>query len=133
MTFLHLSLLAGGLLAAIPILLHLWSQRPPKPLVFPALRFVKLTIQSHKRSWQVRQWLLLALRALVLLLMAYALARPSVHSDMLATWLSIGGVALLAALATVVAFVALASKKQLSIIAVSGITAGVLWLCRSRR
>lgn len=129
MTFLHLSLLAGGLLAAIPILLHLWSQRPPKPLVFPALRFVKLTIQSHKRSWQVRQWLLLALRALVLLLMAYALARPSVHSDMLATWLSIGGVALLAALATVVAFVALASKKQLSIIAVSGITAGFLWLC----
>lgn len=128
MTFLHLSLLAGGLLAVIPILLHLWSQRPPKPITFPALRFVKQTVQTHRRSWQVRQWLLLALRALVLILMAFALARPNVHSDMLATWLAVGGVGLLAVLATIAFFIAWAGKRPVSIVAATGIVSGVLWV-----
>ena len=128
MTFLHLSLLAGGLLALIPLVLHLWSQRPPKPITFPALRFVKQTVQTHRRSWQVRQWLLLALRGLVLLLMAFALARPNVHSDMLATWLAVGGVGLLAALATLAFLIALAGRRPTSVVLATGIVAGALWL-----
>ena len=128
MTFLHLSLLAGGLLALVPVLLHLWSQRPPKPITFPALRFVKQTVQTHRRSWQVRQWLLLALRGLVLLLMACALARPNVHSDMLATWLAVGGIGLLAVLATIAFLIALAGRRPTSIVAITGVVSGVLWL-----
>lgn len=128
MTFLHLSLLAGGLLAIVPIVLHLWSQRPPKPITFPALRFVKQTVQTHRRSWQVRQWLLLALRGLVLLLMAFALARPNVHSDMLATWLAVGGVGLLAVLATIAFLISLAGRKPTSVIAATGAASAVLWL-----
>lgn len=128
MTFLHLSLLAGGLLALVPVILHLWSQRPPKPITFPALRFVKQTVQTHRRSWQVRQWLLLALRGLVLLLMAFALARPNVHSDMLATWLAVGGVGLLALLATIAFLIALAGRRPTSVVAATGAVAAVLWL-----
>ena len=128
MTFLHLSVLAGGLLALVPVLLHLWSQKPPKPITFPALRFVKQTVQTHRRSWQIRQWLLLALRGLVLLLMAFALARPNVHSDMLATWLAVGGVSLLAILATIAFLVSLAGRRPTSIVAATGIVSLVLWL-----
>ena len=40
MAFLNLSLLAGGLLMALPILLHLVMRQRPKQLVFPALRFI---------------------------------------------------------------------------------------------
>lgn len=128
MTFLHISLLAGGVLAVIPVVLHLLSQRPPKPITFPALRFVKQTVQTHQRSWQIRQWLLLAIRALVLFLMAFALARPTVHSDMLATWLGIGGVGLLATLATLVTLVAIAARKSWHIVAITSVVAGLLWL-----
>jgi len=128
MTFLHLSLLAGGLLALVPVALHLWSQRPPKPITFPALRFVKQTVQTHRRSWQIRQWLLLALRGLVLLLMAFALARPNVHSDMLATWLAVGGVGVLATLATVAFLISIAGRRGASIAIATGSVSAILWL-----
>lgn len=128
MTFLHLSLLAGGLLALVPVAIHLWSQRPPKPITFPALRFVKQTVQTHRRSWQIRQWLLLALRGLVLLLMAFALARPNVHSDMLATWLAVGGVGVLATLATIAFLISVAGRRGVSIAIATGSVSAILWL-----
>lgn len=73
-------LLAGGLLIAAPIILHLLMRQQPKPFVFPALRFVQQREQKNKRSLRLRHLLLLAARCLAIVLLALALARPSLQS-----------------------------------------------------
>ncbi len=127
MTFLHWTLLIGAGLSILPILFHLRSRRQPKKLVFPALRFVRETVVTAERGWKVKHWLLLSMRVLLVLLLAFALAAPRVHSNMLATYLSIGLVALLAVIASLVAIVAYATHRPKSILIVSGLIALVLW------
>lgn len=90
MAFVNLSLLAGGVLVAIPILLHLMMRQRPKQLVFPALRFVQQRRIANERRLQLRHWLLLALRCAVLGLFALALARPTVASAALSGWVAAG-------------------------------------------
>jgi hypothetical protein len=83
LSFLTPWLLAGGLLIAAPIILHLLMRQQPKPLIFPALRFVQLREQRNKRSLRLRHLLLLAARCLAIVLLALALARPSLQSGSL--------------------------------------------------
>ncbi len=83
LSFLTPWLLAGGLLIGAPIILHLLMRQQPKPLIFPALRFVQLREQRNKRSLRLRHLLLLAARCLAILLLALALARPSLQSGSL--------------------------------------------------
>jgi hypothetical protein len=78
MTFLHIAFLGGALAIAVPIVLHLIMRQQPKHLEFPALRFIKLRESANRRQMQLRHWLLLALRCLVIGLLALALARPSI-------------------------------------------------------
>ncbi len=95
-TFVNLSLLAlGGLFVAIPILLHLAMRQKPKHLIFPALRFLQQRETTNRRRLQLRQWLLLLLRCLVVLLLALALSRPSVASTQWVSWLTISLLGLL--------------------------------------
>ena len=79
MEFMHPGLLAGGLFAAIPVVLHLVMRQRPKPLEFPALRFVQARRSSNRRTLNLRHLLLLALRVAAVGLLAFALARPSAH------------------------------------------------------
>lgn len=78
MTFLNISLLAGAGLVVAPILLHLLMRRRPRRLEFPAIRFLQKRQWPQQRRLRIRHWLLLALRAGVIALLAMALARPSV-------------------------------------------------------
>ena len=66
MAFVNLSLLFGGLLIGIPILLHLMMRQQPKHLLFPAVRFLKKRRESNQRTLQLRHWILLLLRCGVL-------------------------------------------------------------------
>src|SRR6516165_7878398 len=66
MTFIHPLLLAGLVLAGIPVLVHLVMRQKPKHLMFPALRFLML---------------LLALRMALVVLICLAMARPRVFSE----------------------------------------------------
>lgn len=77
MTFLHVAFLGGMAAVAVPIVLHLIMRKQPKHLEFPALRFIKLREHANRRQLRLRHWLLLALRSAVILLLALALARPS--------------------------------------------------------
>ena len=77
MDFLHPGLLAGALLAAVPVVLHLMMRQRPKVLEFPALRFVQARQASNRRTLRLRHLLLLLLRMAALSLLAFALARPS--------------------------------------------------------
>ncbi len=69
-------LLAGGLLIAVPILIHLAMRQRPQQLEFPALRFLQARSTANRHRLKLRHLLLLVLRCLALLLLAIALARP---------------------------------------------------------
>jgi hypothetical protein len=77
MEFVHPGLLAGGLFAALPVVLHLIMRPRPKPIEFPALRFVQARQSSNRRTLQLRHLLLLALRMGAIALLAFALSRPT--------------------------------------------------------
>jgi len=97
MTFLNASLLAGLLAAAIPVVVHLMSRREPRRIVFPATRFVKQRIASSQKRLQVRRWWLLGWRILILVALAFALARPTVATAFSSAWIASGLLAVLGA------------------------------------
>src|SRR3954454_23625595 len=107
MAFVNLSLLAGGLLITIPVVLHLIMRQKPKVFVFPAVRFIQQRRLANQRRLQLRHWLLLALRCAAIGLLALALARPSVASGALSSGIAAGCLAALTALAGVIALAAL--------------------------
>src|ERR1041385_2759798 len=109
MAFVNLSLLVGGVLIAIPVVLHLIMRQRPKQFVFPALRFIHERRLANQRKLQLRHWLLLALRCAAVALIVLALARPSVASGALSSWVA---AALLAALAVLAGVLALASRSR---------------------
>ena len=78
-SLLHAGLAAGAALAAIPVILHLILRQKPRQELFPALRLLRLRHRVNLRKLQIRHWLLLAMRMLLIALMALALARPSIH------------------------------------------------------
>jgi hypothetical protein len=128
MNFLHLSLLAGMAAMAIPVALHLLSRRQPKLVAFPALRFVKHTVVQQRGSWQLRHFLLLCLRVGMFGAMALALARPRVHSAMVTTALGLGLVTAGAIFASLVALVAVVTRRGIGVWLPAAIIAGALWL-----
>jgi hypothetical protein len=80
MGFLNPFLLFGVLSAAVPLLIHLWSRRQARTVEFSAFRFL---LEAHRRTvrrFQLEHWLLLALRMLLLVCVAVALARPVVRA-----------------------------------------------------
>lgn len=128
MSFLHLSLLAGLAAVAVPIAMHLFGQRQPQTIDFPALRFVKETRMEQRTSWQLRHFLLLLLRILLLAGLALALARPHVHSSTLDSIIIVTVLGVLAALATVIALAAWVGKRPTTVWGISTLLAGLLWL-----
>lgn len=103
MSFLHISLLAGSLFIAVPILLHLLMRRRPRHEMFPALRFVKQLRQTNQQRLRLKNWLLLLLRCAIVVALAAAVARPTVASEDLASWLMLGGLGFVSILAAVAA------------------------------
>ena len=77
MTFLNPAVLFGLLSAAIPILLHLFNLRKLKTIEFSTLSFLKELQKTKIRRIKVRQWLLLFLRTLLILLIVLAFSRPT--------------------------------------------------------
>ncbi|MBC8356272.1 MAG: VWA domain-containing protein [Planctomycetes bacterium] len=71
-------LLLWGVTAALPVLIHLWSRRRFVETTWAATQFLLAAIRRHQRRIQIEQWLLLAIRAAILLLLAIAFAEPIV-------------------------------------------------------
>ena len=95
MAFVNLSLLAGAVLVAVPIVLHLIMRQRAKHLVFPALQFLQKRRETNRRRLKLRHSLLLALRCALVATLALLLARPSVGSTLFGNALLIGGIMLL--------------------------------------
>jgi hypothetical protein len=80
-TFAHPWMLLGALAALIPLLIHLFDRRRPRPHPFGPLAFV---LRSQKRTasrLKLKRLLLYVLRTLILLALPVALARPELKRD----------------------------------------------------
>ncbi len=69
-------LLLGLLAAAIPVVLHLLSSVRAPQMVFPTLRFLRISMEKTARRRRVEHWLLLLVRSVLLALLALAVAEP---------------------------------------------------------
>ncbi len=76
MQFLQPALLWGALAVAIPITLHFWHQKKGKEIAWAATRFLFEKNQQSRRGLRLDQLLLLALRCLMLLTLAFLLSEP---------------------------------------------------------
>ena len=81
MTFLNPLLLAGLAAVAIPVAIHLFNFRRPQRIDFSTLRFLRELEATTMRRVRIRQWLLLALRALAVVFLVLAFARPTPTAD----------------------------------------------------
>ncbi|MBE0538960.1 MAG: BatA domain-containing protein, partial [Ignavibacterium sp.] len=77
MTFLNPAVLFGLLAASIPIIIHLLNLRKLKKIEFSTLQFLKELQKNKIRKIKIKQWLLLALRVLIILAIVTAFARPT--------------------------------------------------------
>jgi len=67
---------AGLLLASIPIIIHILNRRRYKVVTWAAMHYLLNAMKKNRRRLKFEQWLLLAVRCLVLALLGLALARP---------------------------------------------------------
>jgi hypothetical protein len=81
MGFLSPLFLLAGLAVAVPLLLHLFQRQDRRRIPFPALRYLQRTAREHARSIRFRQFLLLALRVSVVLLLVLAGARLHLRGE----------------------------------------------------
>jgi hypothetical protein len=84
MGFLAPSMLLGGLAVGVPIALHFFYRARYRRLPWAAMTFLRQAIEQTSRRVRFQEWVLLALRCLVLLLLALALARPTFQGGTLA-------------------------------------------------
>ena len=74
--FVHPALLWGLLAAAIPLLVHLFFRRRPRPTPFPAIEFILRARRETQRRLRLKKVLLFTARTLILAAVAIAIARP---------------------------------------------------------
>ncbi|MDO9068392.1 MAG: BatA domain-containing protein, partial [Deltaproteobacteria bacterium] len=75
------------LLAGLPLLIHLFLRRRAGVISFPDIRLLQQVQNAAIRPSRIREYLLLAVRTLIIILLALSLARPAVNLD-LPGWLS---------------------------------------------
>ena len=91
MPFLAPLLLFGAVFATAPIIIHLLNRRQFKLVEWAPMEYLKLTLRTNRRRLQLEQWILLAIRTLVILLLIFAVARPFLSGSAASAWLSLGG------------------------------------------
>jgi hypothetical protein len=69
-------LLYGLGAAAIPIVIHLLNRRKFREVTWAAMQFLLAAVRKNRRRIRIEQWLLLAIRTLIVLLVVTAMAKP---------------------------------------------------------
>jgi Aerotolerance regulator N-terminal/von Willebrand factor type A domain/CARDB len=81
LSFGALPILQFGIAAtSLPILIHLLNRRKYREMHWAAMRFLIAAMRKNQRRVKVEQWLLLAIRTLVVLLVVCAMAKPFLES-----------------------------------------------------
>lgn len=81
MSFLNPFMLFGAGAIAVPIIIHLLNRRRFQRVVWAAMRFVKVSTEKNQRRMLVEDMILLAIRCLMLALLALAVARPAMRTS----------------------------------------------------
>jgi hypothetical protein len=81
MSFLNPIMLAGLAAVSVPIIIHLLNRRKFHKVVWAAMRFLQNAVEQNQRRMRIEDLILLALRCLLLALLALALARPAILSN----------------------------------------------------
>src|SRR5437773_10075730 len=76
MSFLNLSLLLGAAAFSIPIIIHLFHKSRFKIVKWGAMHLLEAVLRTNQRRIQIEQWILLAIRCIIPVLLALAMARP---------------------------------------------------------
>ncbi|HUT01259.1 MAG TPA: VWA domain-containing protein [Phycisphaerae bacterium] len=76
LTFATPLLLLGLVAAGIPFVLHLLSSVRAQDMMFPTLRFLRMSMEKTARRRRLQHWLLLLLRAALFTLLALCVAEP---------------------------------------------------------
>lgn len=74
-------LIAAGLGAVIPLILHMMQNKRKVVLPFPTLRFLKLAVKQSSRRIRLENFLLWLIRTLIMLLLGLAFAMPMIRSS----------------------------------------------------
>ncbi len=74
--FANVPLLYGLAAAAIPIVIHLLNRRKFRQVTWAAMQFLLAAVRKNRRRIRIEQWLLLAIRTLIILLVVAAMAKP---------------------------------------------------------
>lgn len=77
------AMLGWLLAAAAPLLIHLWSRRRYREMPWAAMRFLLAAVRSSRRRMRLEQWLLLAVRTLLVVLVVLAVAEPFFERGMI--------------------------------------------------
>ena len=86
LSFLEPLLLLGLLAVAIPLVLHLLARSRAQEMLFPTLRFLRISMERTARRRRIQQVLLMFLRMALLALFVLAVAEPI--SQALGGWMS---------------------------------------------
>jgi hypothetical protein len=74
--FSNLAMLGWLAAAAAPLLIHLWSRHRFREAPWAAMQFLLAALRKNSRRLQLQQWILLALRTLLIALVVLAVAEP---------------------------------------------------------
>ncbi len=72
----NLAMLGWLAAASAPLLIHLWSRHRFREAPWAAMQFLLAAMRKNARRLQLQQWLLLAVRTLIILLVVMAVAEP---------------------------------------------------------
>ena len=75
--FLNPSILFALSASLIPLIIHLLNKRKFKEVQFSTIHFLKEMVRKEMRRLRLRQWLLLLIRTLIIILLVLAFARPT--------------------------------------------------------
>src|SRR5215471_19085545 len=73
-------MLWGLAAASVPIIIHLLNRRKFREEPWAAMRFLLAAIRKNQRRIRIEQWILLAVRTLLILLVVTAMAKPFLES-----------------------------------------------------
>ena len=87
MTFLNWAMLFGLVAVSVPIIIHLLNRRQARRIDWGAMRFLMASLTSRKRHIMIEEIILMAIRCLLLALLALAMARPFLPSRSTIPWI----------------------------------------------
>src|SRR5256885_2390151 len=88
MAFLSPFLLPLLVLASVPIIIHLLNRRRFQLIEWAPMKYLKLTIKTNRRRLRIEQFILLAIRTIIVALIILAVARPVLSQGKLGSWLA---------------------------------------------